>query len=374
MILKCILLIVGFVVICLAADWLVDGASALAKRMNVSDLVIGLTIVGFGTSAPELVVNITAALNGASDIALTNILGSNIINTMLILGVSALIYPIVCKKSTYMYEIPMYIFSTLLILFLGSNCFGLIKIGNDDGVSRIDGLIFLVCFAGFMYYSLYQAMKSRKKEKSIAVTTGNIESEGDNSVEKTSMEETATLTQTDNSSVVKENTQDKADTKEVNTKSDNPADPMSVLKALIFIVVGLVGLVVGGRLIVDNAVFIAEYLGVRQSVIGITIVALGTSLPELATSVVAAIKKNTDLAIGNVIGSNLFNIFFVVGISATISPLHFYDGFLLDAGMNVLSGILLLIFMFTKRDISRYEGLSLLIIFGIYMYYLLINA
>ena len=369
MILKCILLIVGFVVICLAADWLVDGASALAKRMNVSDLVIGLTIVGFGTSAPELVVNITAALNGASDIALTNILGSNIINTMLILGVSALIYPIVCKKSTYMYEIPMYIFSTLLILFLGSNCFGLIKIGNDDGVSRIDGLILLVCFAGFMYYSLYQAMKSRKKEKSIAVTTGNIESEGDNSVEKTSMEETASLTQTDNSSVVKENTQDKADTKEVNTKSDNPADPMSVLKALIFIVVGLVGLVVGG-----NAVFIAEYLGVRQSVIGITIVALGTSLPELATSVVAAIKKNTDLAIGNVIGSNLFNIFFVVGISATISPLHFYDGFLLDAGMNVLSGILLLIFMFTKRDISRYEGLSLLIIFGIYMYYLLINA
>lgn len=341
MIIDFLLLIVGFVVICLSADWLVDGASALAKRMKVSDLVIGLTIVGFGTSAPELVVNITAALNDASDIALTNILGSNIINTMVILGVSALIYPIVCKRSTYMYEIPMYIFATIAIMLMGTNCFGLINIGCDTGISRIDGVILLVCFAVFMYYSVYQGMKSRKSNNQAITAT-----EGKDNTTETS----------------------KTDEKE------NKKGVMPVWKSLLLIVVGLVGLVIGGRLIVDNAVSIAESLGVSQSVIGITIVALGTSLPELATSVVAAIKKNTDLAIGNVIGSNLFNIFFVVGISAVISPLNAYSGFILDAGMNILSGLLLLIFMFTKRDINRYEGLSLLIIYGIYMFFLLQNA
>lgn len=341
MIIDFLLLIVGFVVICLSADWLVDGASALAKRMKVSDLVIGLTIVGFGTSAPELVVNITAALNNASDIALTNILGSNIINTMVILGVSALIYPIVCKRSTYMYEIPMYIFATIAIMLMGTNCFGLINIGCDTGISRIDGVILLVCFAGFMYYSVYQGMKSRKSNNQAITAT-----EGKDNITETS--------ETD--------------------EKENKKGIMPVWKSLLLIVVGLVGLVIGGRLIVDNAVSIAESLGVSQSVIGITIVALGTSLPELATSVVAAIKKNTDLAIGNVIGSNLFNIFFVVGISAVISPLNAYSGFILDAGMNILSGLLLLIFMFTKRDISRYEGLSLLIIYGIYMFFLLQNA
>lgn len=341
MIIDFLLLIAGFVVICLSADWLVDGASALAKRMKVSDLVIGLTIVGFGTSAPELVVNITAALNDASDIALTNILGSNIINTMVILGVSALIYPIVCKRSTYMYEIPMYIFATIAIMLMGTNCFGLINIGSDTGISRIDGVLLLVCFAGFMYYSVYQGMKSRKSNNQ-AITAA----EG------------------------KDSTTEASETDE----KENKKGIMPVWKSLLLIVVGLAGLVIGGRLIVDNAVLIAENLGVSQSVIGITIVALGTSLPELATSVVAAIKKNTDLAIGNVIGSNLFNIFFVVGISAVISPLNAYSGFILDAGMNILSGLLLLIFMFTKRDINRYEGLSLLIIYGIYMFFLLQNA
>ena len=341
MIIDFLLLIAGFVVICLSADWLVDGASALAKRMKVSDLVIGLTIVGFGTSAPELVVNITAALNDASDIALTNILGSNIINTMVILGVSALIYPIVCKRSTYMYEIPMYIFATIAIMLMGTNCFGLINIGSDTGISRIDGVLLLVCFAGFMYYSVYQGMKSRKSNNQ-AITAA----EG------------------------KDSTTEASETDE----KENKKGIMPVWKSLLLIVVGLAGLVIGGRLIVDNAVLIAENLGVSQSVIGITIVALGTSLPELATSVVAAIKKNTDLAIGNVIGSNLFNIFFVVGISAVISPLNAYSGFILDDGMNILSGLLLLIFMFTKRDINRYEGLSLLIIYGIYMFFLLQNA
>lgn len=320
MTLSIIYLIAGFILICFSADWLVDGASSLAKKMKVSDLVIGLTIVAFGTSAPELVVNLTASVNNVSDIALTNIFGSNIINVMVILGLSATIYPIVCKKSTYMYEIPMYIFATVLILLMMTNVFGLIKINGDPGISRFDGVLLLVCFAGFMYYSVYQGMKSRKTEESSAKAV------------------------------------------------------MPVWKSVILIVVGLVGLVVSGRLIVDNAVMIAEALGVRQSIIGITIVALGTSLPELATSVVAAIKKNSDLAIGNVIGSNIFNIFFIVGISAVVKPLGVYDGFLLDVIMNVLTGVLLMLFMITKRDISRYEGVTLLIIFGVYMYFLLQNA
>lgn len=332
MTLSIVYLIAGFILICFSADWLVDGASSLARKVRVSDLVIGLTIVAFGTSAPELVVNLTASVNNVSDIALTNILGSNIINVMVILGLSATIYPIVCKKSTYMYEIPMYIFATVLILLMMTNVFGLVDINGDRGISRLDGVLLLVCFAGFMYYSVYQGLKSRKTEE----------------------------------------------LPEAGKETSVPQSPakavMPVWKSVILIIAGLAGLVVSGRLIVDNAVTIAEDLGVRQSIIGITIVALGTSLPELATSVVAAIKKNSDLAIGNVIGSNIFNIFFIVGISAVVKPLGVYDGFLLDVVMNVLTGVLLMLFMITKRDISRYEGVTLLVIFGVYMYYLLQNA
>ena len=317
-----LLLIVGFTLLTFSANWLINGASGLAKRLNISDLVIGLTIVAFGTSAPELVVNIVAATEGSSDIALTNILGSNIINTLIILGISATIYPVVCKKSTYHIEIPISILAGLAALLLGTNFFGLMHLGEKQvGVSRFDGLILIIIFAIFCAYTIVQGLRSR--------TNSNNESY------------TAT----------------------------------PIWKAILLIIIGLTGLIIGGELIVNNAVSIAQSWRVPESVIGVTIVALGTSLPELATSAMAAYKKNTDLAIGNVIGSNIFNVFFVLGISSIIHPLSGYENLQVDAAMAAGSSLLLLFFIIItkKRNINRIEGLTMLAIYGIYLAWLLIS-
>ena len=316
-----ILLIVGFVLLTVSANWLINGASGLAKRLNISDLVIGLTIVAFGTSAPELVVNIIAATEGSSDIALTNILGSNIINTLIILGISATIYPVACKNSTYHIEIPLSALAGIAVLILGTNFFGALTLGEThNGISRLDGIILLIVFAGFCSYTIYQGLHNR-----------------DNEAES--------------------------------------FEAMPIWKSIILIAVGLTGLIYGGELIVSNAVTIAKGLGISESIIGVTIVALGTSLPELATSAVAAFKKNTDLAIGNVIGSNIFNVFFVLGLSAVINPLTSYPNLQLDAIMAGGSSLILLIFiaLSRKRNINRYEGISMLTIYGIYLAWLLMN-
>ena len=314
-----LLLIVGFALLTFSANWLINGASGLAKRLNISDLVIGLTIVAFGTSAPELVVNIIAATEGSSDIALTNILGSNIINTLIILGVSATIYPVACKSSTYRIEIPLSALAGIAVLILGTNFFGSLALGEThNGISRIDGTILLIVFIAFCSHTIYQGLHNREE----------------------------------------------------NTES---FEAMPIWKSLILIVIGLAGLVYGGELIVNNAVAIAKGLGISESVIGVTIVALGTSLPELATSAIAAFKKNTDLAIGNVIGSNIFNVFFVLGLSSVINPLSSYPNLPLDAIMAGGSSILLLIFIAIsrKRNINRIEGISMLTIYGIYLAWLL---
>ena len=314
-----ILLIVGFALLTFSADWLINGASGLAKRLNISDLVIGLTIVAFGTSAPELVVNIVAATEGSSDIALTNILGSNIINTLIILGISATIFPVACKKSTYRIEIPLSALAGLAVLILGTNFFGALTLGETHkGISRIDGIMLLIVFLIFCSHTIYQGLHNREE----------------------------------------------------NTES---FEAMPIWKSLILIVIGLVGLVYGGELIVSNAVTIAQSWGISESVIGVTVVALGTSLPELATSAMAALKKNTDLAIGNVIGSNIFNVFFVLGLSSIINPLTSYPNLQVDAAMAAGSSILLLIFiaLSRKRSINRIEGISMLTIYGIYLAWLL---
>ena len=277
------LLIVGFVVLILGADWLVSGASGLAKRLNVPDLVIGLTVVAFGTSAPELMVNLMAAFNNESEIALTNILGSNTINTFIILGISALIYPIKSQKSSRQYEIPWSMFAGLIILVMGTECFGLC--GGDAIISRLDGVVLLLIFSLFMYYTLKMAKNNTENQEEGFL-------------------------------------------------------PMKIWKAVLLIAVGLVALVVGGKVIVINAVSIAQAFGVSQAVIGVTVVALGTSLPELATSAIAAFKKNPDLAIGNVIGSNIFNVFFVLGISAVIRPLPSYSNLWIDASLAALGSLL----------------------------------
>ena len=310
------LLIVGFVVLILGADWLVSGASGLAKRLNVPDLVIGLTVVAFGTSAPELMVNLMAAFNNESEIALTNILGSNTINTFIILGISALIYPIKSQKSSRKYEIPWSVFAGLIILVMGTECFGLC--GGDAIISRLDGVVLLLIFSLFMYYTLKMAKNNTENQEEGFL-------------------------------------------------------PMKIWKAVLLIVVGLVALVVGGKVIVINAVSIAQAFGVSQAVIGVTVVALGTSLPELATSAIAAFKKNPDLAIGNVIGSNIFNVFMVLGISAVIRPLPSYSNLWIDASLAAFGSLLLLLFVSTNRhkELKRWQGAFFLVCYGVYLVWLL---
>ena len=305
-----VLLIIGFVLLTISADWLINGASGLAKRLNISDLVIGLTIVAFG--------NIVAATGGSSDIALTNILGSNIINTLIILGISATIFPVACKQSTYRIEIPLSALAGLAVLLLGTNFFGLFHLNEtQQGVSRIDGIMLLAIFICFCSYTIYQGLHNR----------------------------------------------DKASTESY--------EAMPIWKAILLIVFGLAGLVIGGELIVSNAVTIAKSWGISESVIGVTIVALGTSLPELATSAMAAYKKNTDLAIGNVIGSNIFNVFFVLGLSSIIHPLKSYENIQVDAAMAAGSSLLLLLFIAISH--KRFEGITMLTIYGIYLAWLLSN-
>ena len=316
MLLNIILLIVGFVVLVLGADWLVDGASGLAKRLNVPDLVIGLTIVAFGTSAPELVVNLMAAIEGSSEIALTNILGSNIVNVLVILGVSAAIYPIASQRSSRRFDIPMSIAAGLAILFLGTECFG--AWGSDWQLSRLDGVILLLIFGLFMYHSVKEA-------------------------------------------------------KRATNQSAESFKAMAVWKALLLIAVGIGFLVAGGELIVRSAVAMAAAWGVPESVVGVTIVAIGTSLPELATSAVAAFKHNSDLALGNVIGSNIFNVFFVLGISAVIRPLPAYPNLPIDAALAAGCCALVWLFVGTNRkhEIARWQGALLLLCYGVYLAWLL---
>lgn len=304
-----LLIIVGFGVLIAGAHYLVDGASGLAKRFNVPNLVIGLTVVAFGTSAPELVVNLVAALNPATaDLALTNIIGSNMINTYVILGVAAIIFPIASQRSSRIFDIPLSIFAPFLVLAM---------VFFDSQVDRYDGIILLVIFGLFMLWIIRKTIK-------------------------------------DPATVIEEDYK-----------------PMKIWLASIFVIGGLLGLVGGAQLIVPSATRIAESWGVSQSIIGLTIVALGTSLPELATSAVAAFKKNSDIALGNVIGSNIFNIFLVLGVSATISPLPAYSNMSNDLIFTTIASILVLLFcIFNKhKSISRTAGIVLLLIYSVYLYY-----
>ena len=307
-------LVVGLVLLVKGADWLVDGASKLAKRLGVTDLVIGLTIVAFGTSMPEFVVNMVSVADGATDLAITNILGSNIINTLVILGCSALVCPLVAQRSTLRLDIPLNIVAGVLVLvfvFISSPM-------EPKGLSRVEGLALLVVFAAFLVYTFYTA-------KADATTTPE-------------------------------------------------STPFPLWKCVVLILAGLVGLVVGGEMIVKSAVAIARYCGVAEAVIGLTIVALGTSLPELATSVVAAFKHNNDIAIGNVVGSNIFNVFFILGTSAIIKHLPVYPGIEIDAALVAVSALAVWLLLCNKnRSINRWGGVLLLVIYAGYLTYRLLT-
>lgn len=313
-----VFIIVGFVALVKGADWLVDGASSVAKRFGISDLVIGLTVVAFGTSMPEFVVNMVSVAEGSTDLAITNILGSNIINTLVILGLTALVYPVVSQKRSRDFDIPMSIIAGVLVLIFVAVQLPFGETGK--GIGRTGGIILLVLFAYFLYNTFRHA-KDHPDEAS--------------------------------AETVKE---------------------MPVRRAIALILGGFVGLVVGGELIVKSAVDIATRCGVSEAVVGLTVVALGTSLPELATSVIAAFKHNSDIALGNVIGSNIFNVFFVLGTSAVIRPLPAYEGIELDACVAALGSIVVWMAVKTnhERKIQRWAGgLLLLIYIGYLMYRLM---
>lgn len=312
-----LLLIAGFVILVKGADFLVAGASSVAKRFNISNLAIGLTVVSFGTSAPELLVNLMSASKGYNDAAFGNILGSNNFNLLLILGASGIIFPLVVQRKTVQFEVPLSIGAILLLFILVND--SLIWGDRPDALSRIDALFLLGFFAIFMYY-VYRTMKMGSDY-------------GDEA-------------------------------------------PIKMYKPYIatgMILIGLAMLVGGGELVVTNAVIIAQRYGISERLIGLTILAAGTSLPELATSAVAAFKKNTDIAIGNVVGSNIFNLCLILGTTGLISPMPYNTVLNFDIFVVIAASVLLLIFMFTlsQRKLDRWEAVILLTGYITYTAYLI---
>lgn len=302
-------LLIGLGLIVLGADWLVEGASSIARKAGVSEFVIGLTIVGFGTSCPELVVSLTGALEGNADVAVGNVLGSNIFNVLFILGITALLCPVSMTADNWKRDIPETLLVTMLLL-----CFGML-----NGLSRWEGAIFLVVFALYIYASFRRGKPSEEEPAESA--------------------------------------------------------PKKLWLAIFLVLAGLAGLIFGGNLFVDSATELARMLGVSDKFIAVTILAGGTSLPELATSLVAALKGRDQLALGNILGSNVFNILLILGSSALITPLSFASVTYVDALALLLSVALLLLWAYTGRRerIDRWEGASMLLLFGAYYYYLFIN-
>ena len=314
-----VLFVIGFVFLIKGAEFLVDGAASVARSLKVSDLVIGLTVVAFGTSTPELFVNVIASFRGNTDIAIGNVLGSNIANVFLILGISSVIYPLAVTKGTVWKEIPFSLLAAVVLLFMANDRF--LDRAGASALTRIDGLTFLCFFTIFLYYTFSIAARVEGLEEHV------------------------------------------------------PVIKYGWLRSVVYMIAGLAGLTIGGKWIVDGAIAFAAKLGLSESLIGLTIVAVGTSLPELATSAVAAHKKNVEIAVGNVVGSNIFNIFFVLGISATIKPLPFQTKNNIDLAVVILSSLMLFLFMFTgkKRSLDRWEGIVCLALYFGYIAFLIFN-
>lgn len=302
------LLAFGFFMLVKGADYFVDGAAGIATKFGIPQLVVGLTIVAMGTSAPEAAVSITGALNGAADIAIGNVVGSNILNILIILGITGVIVTIAVQKSTLMIEIPFMLAITVLLIFLGMS-------GNE--LTFIEGVIFWICFIAYLAY-LYVLAKKGTEEES--------------------------------------------------------AEDRPVWKLLLFILVGGAVVVWGANISVNAATAIATAIGISEKFIGLTIVALGTSLPELVASVTAARKGNADIAIGNIVGSNIFNILFVLGTSALITPIPYQPTFLIDGIIAVAAGVLLWVATIRKKELNRTWGIIMLLGYAAYFAYLLVQA
>jgi cation:H+ antiporter len=311
----------GIILLVKGADWLVSNASTLGRRLGISDLAIGLTVVAFGTSLPELVVSVYAGITGNTDIAIGNVLGSNIANILLILGLAAVVFPLAVTRGTVWKEIPFSLLAVLVLAVLAND--RIIDGAVTSQLSRSDGLVLLAFFVIFLYYTAGMAHDIRPDE--LAPVGEHVH---------------------------------------------------SVARALTGVTVGLVLLVIGGRWTVNGAVHLAQGLGVSQSLIGLTVVAVGTSLPELATSVVAAWKKNADIAVGNIVGSNIFNIFFILGISAGIKPLPLQTRSNIDITVVVGATLVLFMCMFTgkRRMIDRWEGILMVAGYIAYTVFLILRG
>ena len=306
--LKILLLCIGFVLLIKGADWFVDGCAGIANRFGIPQIVIGLTIVAMGTSAPEAAVSITAALKGNVGISVGNVIGSNILNVLIILGMTSLIIPLNLKKSTLKYEIPFMIIMSIIMIVMGI---------EKNSISRIEGMIMWFFFLGYLMYLFFLS----RKEKD-------------------------------------DNLEDKTET---------------IWKLLMFAIIGVITIILGSNISVDAATAIAKQIGISNRIIGLTIVALGTSLPELVTSIIAARKGNDDIAIGNIVGSNVFNILFVIGTSSIIIPIKFQNPFIVDGMVAVLAGISLFLLTMKRKQLNRVGGMILLCEYAVYSVYLFNN-
>lgn len=314
MFISIILIIIGFVLLVKGADFLVDGASKLAKRFHIPEIVIGLTIVSMGTSMPELFVSITSAIEGHSDMAIGNVVGSNIVNLFFILGLSAIVKSIAFKRETRLIEIPLCLVVSIIFMIV---C----NIGQD--ITRVEAIILLALFIMFIIYTIVMSFKGEEFDKE-----DNVEEEKDND------------------------------------KSKN-----SALKDIVFIILGVVALKFGGDLAVNNAVNVAQILGLSEKIIGVTILAIGTSLPELVTSVSSAMKGKSDIAIGNIIGSNIFNMLFIIGVSALINPIAYNISYNKDMIILIIGTVILSLFPLIppKNKMSRMNGIIFTIMYLAYM-------
>lgn len=310
-----LLIALGFVLLVKGADFLVDGASGVAKRFHIPEIIIGLTIVSIGTSMPELFVSITSAIDGYSDMAIGNVIGSNLCNLLLILGISAAINPIIFKKETKLIEIPICLGVSIVFLILAN-------IGNS--ISRIDAIILIALFIGFICYTIMMAKKGEDFDEI---------------------------------------------SEEEKQRSAEEGKKRKIIVNIIYIIVGIIALKIGGDLVVEHSEKIAKMFNVSDKIIGLTVVAIGTSLPELVTSVTAALKKNSDIAIGNIIGSNIFNMLLIIGAAAAISPMNYNTSYNLQMGILIVATIVLGIFPYTDRkdEMTISNGITYLMLYALYM-------
>ena len=317
MTIQILILIIGLILILLGANFLIDGASSIARRSGLSEFVIGLTIVGIGTSAPEMVVSFISAINGNSDMAIGNVVGSNIFNTMFILGITSIISPLFITSTNMKRDIPMNIFVTMLLIITGLNR-TILGVGENI-LTKIDGILFLLIFAGYLYISF---KKDNKEEE-----------------------------------------------------NESPEKSKKVFVSIILLILGFAGLIFGGKLFISSATNISKALGVSDAFIAITVMAVGTSLPELATCVVAALKGKGQLALGNVLGSNISNILLILGGASLIHPLGIESITSVDLGMILLCSIFILAsaFLFKKKHIDKVEGIALIIMHLLYTFWLIYN-